>query len=151
MDQACIDTTMSDQEYQMPKKIDDVVQESPGDAVTGHHAMLEDVPLLSSSCLASLVLMLRSYGLVPCARGVLSVGSIRDCPRRYHAKSGSSSIVEISIPTASFRSKSLETLDGLSKSRRPFQASWHPSTSLDLTPWVLWRPSLWWEGTRLKS
>ena len=30
---------------------------------------------------------------------VLSVGSIRDCPRRYHAKSGSSSIVEISIPT----------------------------------------------------
>ena len=36
---------MSDQEYQMPKKIDDVVQESPGDAVTGHHAMLEDVPL----------------------------------------------------------------------------------------------------------
>ena len=46
---------------------------------------------------------------------VLSVGSIRDCPRRYHAKSGSSSIVEISIPTASFRSKSLEALDGLSK------------------------------------
>ena len=45
MNQASIDTTMSDQEYQMPKKIDDVVQESPGDAVTGHHAMLEDVPL----------------------------------------------------------------------------------------------------------
>ena len=62
MDQACIDTTMSDQECQMPKKIDDVVhvcsivameardkgcylQESPGDVVTGHHAMLEDVPL----------------------------------------------------------------------------------------------------------
>ena len=78
MDQACIDTTMSDQECQMPKKIDDVVHvcsivameamgkgcylqetcnkapesyqqktrhESPGDVVTGHHAMLGDVPL----------------------------------------------------------------------------------------------------------
>ena len=132
MDQACKDTTMSDQECQMPKKIDDVVHvcsivameardkgcylqetcnkapesyqqktrhESPGDVVTGHHAMLGDVPLLSSSCLASLVLMRHSYGLAPCARGVLSVGSIRDCPRRYHAESGSSSIVEISIPT----------------------------------------------------
>ena len=44
------------------------------------------------------------------------MGSIRDCPRRYYAKSGSSfSIVEISIPTASFRAKSLEALDGLSK------------------------------------
>ena len=40
MDQACIDTTMSDQECQMPKKIDDVVH-----VVTGHHAILEDVPL----------------------------------------------------------------------------------------------------------
>ena len=76
MDQACIDTTMSDQEYQMPKKIDDVVHvcsivameardkgcylqetcnkapesyqqktrhESPGDVVTGHHAMLYEI------------------------------------------------------------------------------------------------------------
>ena len=40
MDQAYIDTTMSDQECQMPKKIDDVVH-----VVTGHHAILEDVPL----------------------------------------------------------------------------------------------------------
>ena len=78
MDQACIDTTVSDQECQMPKKIDDVIHvcsivameamgkgcylqetcnkapesyqqktrhESPGDVVTGHHAMLGDVPL----------------------------------------------------------------------------------------------------------
>ena len=79
--------------------------ENPGDVVTGHLPMLGDVPLLSSSCLASLVLMVCSYGLV-----------YQRLSQEVLGKSGSSfSIVEISIPTASFRAKSLEALDGLSK------------------------------------